>query len=43
MPRRTDDQLGALGLVLNAAARWTTRYLDAAVARLPPLRASAAR
>ncbi|MGA5759461.1 maleylpyruvate isomerase N-terminal domain-containing protein [Nonomuraea bangladeshensis] len=27
-----EDQLGALGLVLNAAARWTTRYPDTAVA-----------
>lgn len=29
-----EDQLGALGLVLNAAVLWTTRYLDAAVAHL---------
>ncbi|MFJ3254655.1 Tn3 family transposase [Streptomyces sp. NPDC086771] len=29
-----EDQLGALGLVLNAMVLWTTRYIDAAVARL---------
>lgn len=29
-----EDQLGALGLVLNAAVLWTTRYLDAAVDHL---------
>ncbi|MGB8940688.1 MAG: Tn3 family transposase [Streptomyces sp.] len=29
-----EDQLGALGLVLNAAVLWTTRYLDAAVEEL---------
>ncbi|PZX40529.1 Tn3 transposase DDE domain-containing protein [Streptomyces sp. DvalAA-21] len=29
-----EDQLGALGLVLNAIALWTTRYIDAAVAEL---------
>ncbi|KOT65813.1 hypothetical protein ADK43_02490 [Streptomyces rimosus subsp. rimosus] len=29
-----EDQLGALGLVLNAIALWTTKYIDAAVARL---------
>lgn len=29
-----EDQLGALGLVLNAVVLWTTRYLDAAVAQL---------
>lgn len=29
-----EDQLGALGLVLNAIVLWTTRYLDAAVAQL---------
>jgi TnpA family transposase len=29
-----EDQLGCLGLVLNAAALWTTRYLDATVAQL---------
>ncbi|CAM5348486.1 hypothetical protein SBADM41S_10337 [Streptomyces badius] len=27
-----EDQLGALGLVLNAIVLWTTRYIDAAVA-----------
>jgi hypothetical protein len=32
-----EDQLGALGLVLNAAALWTTRYLDAAVEQLRAL------
>lgn len=32
-----EDQLGALGLVLNAAVLWTTRYLDAAVAELRAL------
>jgi TnpA family transposase len=29
-----EDQLGSLGLVLNAAVLWTTRYLDAAVDEL---------
>lgn len=29
-----EDQLGSLGLVLNAVVLWTTRYLDAAVAQL---------
>jgi TnpA family transposase len=29
-----EDQLGPLGLVLNAAVLWTTRYLDVAVAQL---------
>ncbi|MFJ1838115.1 Tn3 family transposase [Streptomyces sp. NPDC088175] len=29
-----EDQLGALGLVLNAIVLWTTRYIDAAVARI---------
>jgi TnpA family transposase len=29
-----EDQLGALGLVLNAIVLWTTRYVDAAVAQL---------
>ncbi|TMR93937.1 Tn3 family transposase [Nonomuraea basaltis] len=29
-----EDQLAALGLVLNAVVLWNTRYLDAAVARL---------
>jgi hypothetical protein len=32
-----EDQLGALGLVLNAAVLWTTRYLDAAVDHLRAL------
>ncbi|MFB9394149.1 Tn3 family transposase [Streptomyces coeruleoprunus] len=32
-----EDQLGALGLVLNAAVLWTTRYLDATVAQLRAL------
>jgi hypothetical protein len=32
-----EDQLGALGLVLNAAVQWTTRYLDAAVKQLRAL------
>ncbi|GGZ42687.1 hypothetical protein GCM10010365_74220 [Streptomyces poonensis] len=32
-----EDQLGALGLVLNAALLWTTRYLDAAVEELRAL------
>jgi TnpA family transposase len=36
-----EDQLGALGLVLNAAVLWTTRYLDAAVAALRELPADA--
>lgn len=31
------NQLGALGLVLNAAVLWTTRYLDAAVEELRTL------
>ncbi|WP_436841840.1 Tn3 family transposase [Streptomyces syringium] len=35
-----EDQLGALGLVLNAAVLWTTRYLDAAVEQLRALPAS---
>ncbi|MFF4795559.1 Tn3 family transposase [Streptomyces sp. NPDC001276] len=35
-----EDQLGALGLVLNAAVLWTTRYLDAAVAQLRALPAN---
>ncbi|MDT0469276.1 Tn3 family transposase [Streptomyces sp. DSM 41699] len=34
---RQDDQLGALGLVLNAAVLWTTRYLDAALTALQAL------
>jgi TnpA family transposase len=29
-----EDQLGALGLVLNAMVLWTTRYIDAAVEKL---------
>lgn len=29
-----EDQLGALGLVLNAIVLWTTRYIDAALAQL---------
>ena len=29
-----EDQLGALGLVLNAVVLWNTRYLDAALAAL---------
>ncbi len=29
-----ENQLGALGLVLNCATLWTTRYLDAAVTQL---------
>jgi TnpA family transposase len=29
-----EDQLGSLGLVLNAVVLWTTRYIDAAVVRL---------
>jgi hypothetical protein len=29
-----EDQLGALGLVLNAIVLWTTRYIDGAVAQL---------
>ncbi|WP_262371310.1 Tn3 family transposase [Streptomyces sp. WAC01526] len=29
-----EDQLGALGLVLNAIVLWTTRYIDVAVAQL---------
>lgn len=36
-----EDQLGALGLVLNAAVLWTTRYLDAAVEQLRALPAEA--
>ncbi len=30
----TEDQLGSLGLVLKTVVLWTTRYIDAAVARL---------
>jgi hypothetical protein len=29
-----EDQLGALGLVLNAIVLWTTKYIDDAVAHL---------
>ncbi|MFF8996011.1 Tn3 family transposase [Streptomyces sp. NPDC014983] len=29
-----EDQLGALGLVLNAIVLWTTKYIDAAIAQL---------
>jgi hypothetical protein len=29
-----EDQLGALGLVLNAVVLWTTRYMDVALAQL---------
>jgi TnpA family transposase len=29
-----EDQLAALGLILNAVVLWNTRYLDAAVAQL---------
>jgi len=29
-----EDQLGALGLVLNAVVLWTTRSIDAAVVQL---------
>ena len=29
-----EDQLAALGLVLNAVVLWNTRYLDAAIAQL---------
>ncbi|HEY9328469.1 MAG TPA: Tn3 family transposase [Streptomyces sp.] len=32
-----EDQLGALGLVLNAVVLWTTRYMDAAVEELRAL------
>ncbi|MFJ6438559.1 Tn3 family transposase [Streptomyces sp. NPDC091416] len=32
-----EDQLGALGLVLNAVVLWTTRYMDAAVDELRAL------
>ncbi|WP_261574656.1 Tn3 family transposase [Frankia gtarii] len=35
-----EDQLGALGLVLNATVLWTTRYLDAAVEQLRTLPAA---
>ncbi|CAL9442569.1 hypothetical protein SUDANB145_02276 [Streptomyces sp. enrichment culture] len=29
-----EDQLGVLGLVLNAIVLWTTKYIDAAVTQL---------
>jgi hypothetical protein len=29
-----EDQLGALGLVVNAVVLWNTRYLDAALAQI---------
>ena len=29
-----EDQLGSLGLVLNAVVLWTTKYINAAVAQL---------
>jgi Tn3 transposase DDE domain len=29
-----EDQLGALGLVVNALVLWTTRYMDAALTHL---------
>lgn len=29
-----ENQLGSLGLVLNAVVLWSTRYIDAAVAQL---------
>lgn len=32
--RRIEDQLGALGLVLNAVVLWNTTYLNAAVEQL---------
>lgn len=35
-----EDQLGALGLVLNAVVLWTTRYMDAAVEELRALPAA---
>jgi len=34
LPAGQEDQLGALGLVLNAVVLWNTRYADAAVAQL---------
>ena len=30
-----EDQLGALGLVVNAVVLWNTRYLDAALTQIP--------
>ncbi len=38
VPGRDGGQDGAFGLVLNAVVLWTTRYIDAAVARLSPLK-----
>lgn len=32
-----EDQLGALGLALNAATRWNSLYIDAAVQELGPV------
>ena len=32
--RGQEDQLGALGLVVNALVLWNTRYMDAAVTHL---------
>lgn len=29
-----EDQLGALGLIVNALVLWNTRYMDAAVTHL---------
>lgn len=37
-----EDQLGALGLVLNAVVLWNTRYVDAAVTALRSAARSAA-
>jgi TnpA family transposase len=31
---RTEDQLGALGLILNCITLWNTVYLDAALTQL---------
>ena len=41
-PESQQDQLGALGLVLNAVVLWNTRYADAAVTSLRGSRQSAA-
>jgi len=38
-----EDQLAALGLVLNAVALWTTRYLDAAIVQTGSRRAAGTR
>jgi Tn3 transposase DDE domain len=35
-----EDQLGALGLVVNAVVLWNTRYLDAALAQVSTSRAT---